>query len=205
MAKHEYDTITKEDIIKLIKRSKLPILTLDKKWHNIFNNNEKSDNIKDLEEKVNLSLKNQGHINTKRNELKGLKKKLMKEIVSNMDAEENSRARKKVTKSKELIEDINDELLLLESKELDVPVNLNMVNAHLGFASLEEMHDKLEDNEIDIENLDRWIEETRIELKKRILLREKKRDENEKIEKYIIDTFHPEVIREYRKYREDKL
>ncbi|MDE6698026.1 MAG: hypothetical protein K2J91_00915, partial [Lachnospiraceae bacterium] len=64
MAKHEYDTITKEDIIKLIKRSKLPILTLDKKWHNIFNNNEKSDNIKDLEEKVNLSLKNQGHINT---------------------------------------------------------------------------------------------------------------------------------------------
>lgn len=205
MAKHEYDTITKEDVIKLIKRSKLPILTLDKKWHNIFNNNEKSDNIKELEEKVNLSLKNQGHINTKRNELKGLKKKLMKEIVSNMDAEENSRARKKVTKSKELIEDINDELLLLESKELDVPVNLNMVNAHLGFASLEEMHDKLEDNEIDIENLDRWIEETRIELKKRILLREKKRDENEKIEKYIIDTFHPEVIREYRKYREDKL
>ena len=94
---------------------------------------------------------------------------------------------------------------MLESKELDVPVNLNMVNAHLGFASLEEMHDKLEDNEIDIENLDRWIEETRIELKKRILLREKKRDENEKIEKYIIDTFHPEVIREYRKYREDKL
>lgn len=204
MAKHEYDTITKEDIIKLIKRSRLPILTLDKKWHNIFNNNEKSDNIKALEEKVNQSLKNQGHINTKRDELKGLKKKLMKEIVSNMDAEENSRARKKVTKSKELIEDINDELLLLESKELDAPVNLNMVNAHLGFASLEEMNDKIEDNEIDIENLDRWIEETRIELKKRILLREKKRDENEKIEKYIIDTFHPEVIREYRKYREDK-
>lgn len=204
MAKHEYDTITKEDIIKLIKRSRLPILTLDKKWLDLFNNDEKSDRIRDLEEKVNSSLKNQGHINTKKKELNGLKKKLMKEIVYNMDAEENTRARKKVTKSKELIEDINDELLLLESKELDAPENLNIRNAYLGFASLEELYDKIEDNEIDIDNLDRWIEETRIELKKRILLREKRRDENERIEKYIINTFHPEVLREYRKYREDK-
>lgn len=204
MAKREYDIVTKEEIIELIKKSKLPVLTLDRKWLNIFNTDEKSDEIAILEKKVNTSLKSQGTINTKRDELIGLKKTLMKEIVSNMDAEENSRARKKVDKSKELIEDINDELLLLQDKELDVPSNINNANALLAYQSLEEMYNKIKKNDEDIESLEKWIDETRIELKKRILVREKKREENELMDKYISDTFHPEVVRQYKKYREEQ-
>lgn len=204
MAKREYDIVTKEEIIELIKKSKLPVLTLDRKWLNIFNTDEKSDEIAILEKKVNTSLKSQGTINTKRDELIGLKKTLMKEIVSNMDAEENSRARKKVDKSKELIEDINDELLLLQDKELDVPSNINNANALLAYQSLEEMYNKIKKNDEDIDSLEKWIDETRIELKKRILVREKKREENELMDKYISDTFHPEVVRQYKKYREEQ-
>lgn len=128
----------------------------------------------------------------------------MKEIVSNMDAEENSRARKKVDKSKELIEDINDELLLLQDKELDVPSNINNANALLAYQSLEEIYNKIKKNDDDIDSLEKWIDETRIELKKRILVREKKREENELMDKYISDTFHPEVVRQYKKYREEQ-
>lgn len=204
MAKREYDIITKEEIIELIKKSRLPVLTLDRKWLNIFNTDEKSDEIAILEKKVNTSLKSQGTINTKRDELIGLKKTLMKEIVSNMDAEENSRARKKVDKSKELIEDINDELLLLQDKELDVPSNINNANALLAYQSLEEIYNKIKKNDDDIDSLEKWIDETRIELKKRILVREKKREENELMDKYISDTFHPEVVRQYKKYREEQ-
>lgn len=204
MAKREYDIVTKEEIIELIKKSRLPVLTLDRKWLNIFNTDEKSDEIAILEKKVNTSLKSQGTINTKRDELIGLKKTLMKEIVSNMDAEENSRARKKVDKSKELIEDINDELLLLQDKELDVPSNINNANALLAYQSLEEIYNKIKKNDDDIDSLEKWIDETRIELKKRILVREKKREENELMDKYISDTFHPEVVRKYKKYREEQ-
>lgn len=204
MAKREYDIVTKEEIIELIKKSRLPVLTLDRKWLNIFNTDEKSDEIAILEKKVNTSLKSQGTINTKRDELIGLKKTLMKEIVSNMDAEENSRARKKVDKSKELIEDINDELLLLQDKELDVPLNINNANALLAYQSLEEIYNKIKKNDDDIDSLEKWIDETRIELKKRILVREKKREENELMDKYISDTFHPEVVRQYKKYREEQ-
>lgn len=204
MAKREYDAVTKEEIIELIKKSKLPVLTLDRKWLNLFNNDEKSEEIKTLEKKVNTSLRSQGAINSKRDELIGLKKTLMKEIVSNMDADENSRARKKVNKSKELIEDINDELLLLQDRELDVPVNINNSNAMLAYQSLEEMYDRIKKNDEDIDNLEKWIDETRIELKKRILIREKKREENELMDKYISDTFHPEVIKQYKKYREEQ-
>lgn len=204
MAKREYDIVTKEEIIELIKRSRLPVLTLDRKWLNIFNTDEKSDEIAILEKKVNTSLKSQGTINTKRDKLISLKKTLMKEIVSNMDAEENSRARKKVDKSKELIEDINDELLLLQDKELDVPSNINNANALLAYQSLEEIYNKIKKNDDDIDSLEKWIDETRIELKKRILVREKKREENELMDKYISDTFHPEVVRQYKKYREEQ-
>ncbi len=204
MAKREYDIVTKEEIIELIKKSRLPVLTLDRKWLDIFNTDEKSDEIAVLEKKVNTSLKSQGTINTKRDELIGLKKTLMKEIVSNMDAEENSRARKKVDKSKELIEDINDELLLLQDKELDVPSNINNANALLAYQSLEEIYNKIKKNDDDIDSLEKWIDETRIELKKRILVREKKREENELMDKYISDTFHPEVVRQYKKYREEQ-
>lgn len=204
MAKREYDVVTKEDIIELIKKSKMPVLTLDRKWLNLFNTEDKSEEIKTLEKKVNTSLKSQGTINSKRDELIGLKKTLMKEIVSNMDAEENSRARKKVNKSKELIEDINDELLLLQDKELDVPSNINNSNAMLAYQSLEEMYNRIKKNDEDIDSLEKWIDETRIELKKRILIREKKREENELMDKYISDTFHPEVIRQYKKYREEQ-
>ena len=204
MAKRREELITKEDIITLIKRTGIPVLTLDKKWLNLFNNEDKSDEIKTLEEKLNASLKSQGRINSKRDDLKSLKKTLMKEIMDNMDAEENTRASKKVVKSKELIEEINDELVLLEDKELDVPGNINMANAQLAFRSLEELFNRFEKNSEDIEELNSWIEETRVELKKRILLREKRREENEKMEKYLTDTFHPEVLGEYRRYREEE-
>ena len=204
MAKKDFnDFISKEDIFKLIKRTKVPVLTLDRKWLNLFNNDDKSPEIKALEEKVNAALKSQGSINSQRDELKGLKKTLMKEIVSNMDAKENSRAYKKVVKSKELIDDINDKLILLEDKELDVPDSINMANASLALRSLEELYNKYDSNEEDIKNLDKWIEETRIELKKRILLREKRRDENEKVDKFLSDTFDKEVLVEYRKYSDN--
>jgi hypothetical protein len=204
MAKRDSnDFISKDDILKLIKRTKVPVLTLDRKWLNFFNNDEKSPEIKVLEQRVNAALKSQGTINTKRDELKGLKKTLMKEIVSNMDAKENSRAYKKVVKSKELIDEINDELILLEDKELDVPDNISQANAMLAYRSLEELYNRYDNNTEDIESLDKWIEDTRIELKKRILLREKRRDENEKMDKFLSDTFDKEVLIQYRKFKDN--
>lgn len=93
---------------------------------------------------------------------------------------------------------------MLQDKELDVPSNINNANALLAYQSLEEIYNKIKKNDDDIDSLEKWIDETRIELKKRILVREKKREENELMDKYISDTFHPEVVRQYKKYREEQ-
>ena len=69
MAKREEEYFSKDEIISMIIRSRLPVLTLDRKWIGVFSNEEKSAKIKALEDKVNKSLKSQGSINSKRDDL----------------------------------------------------------------------------------------------------------------------------------------
>ena len=203
MKKKNYDDITSEDIIKEISRMKIPILSLDRRWLLLINEGDKSQQISSLEAKLNQLLKNQGTINSKREELVTLKKRLMIGIVSNMDAPDNSRAAKKVDKSKELIDDINDQLVLLEDKELDLPRKLNEANAMLAYRSLEELVTRQEEYEDDLKSLEEWIESARIELKKKILLREKRKDQIEKIDKYLSDTFDKEILGEYKRLKKE--
>lgn len=200
--KNDEEYIELEEIIQRIKRHRIPPLTLDVKWQAIFNTPDKPANIAKLEKQLNELIKRQGGINTDRKDLKRIKKQLMQEIVENMDSPENSRADKKVRKSKELIEDINDKLILLEDEELDIPDALAEVNAELMLESLDVILDSYEENEEDIEVLESWIDETRVELKKRVLLLQKKKEENAMLEKYLNDMVDSDIIRDYRRYRE---
>lgn len=200
--KNDEEYIDLDDIIQRIKRKRIAPLTLDVKWQAIFNTPDKPANIAKLEKQLNDVIKRQGGINNDKKDLKRIKKKLMLEIVENMDSEEDSRADKKVRKSKELIEDINDKLILLEDEELDIPDNMADINAQLMLESMDEILDSYEANEDDIEVLESWINETRIELKKRVLLLQKKKEENEMMERYLLDMVDTDIIRDYRKYRE---
>lgn len=204
MAKYYDDDeyITIEEILKKLKRSRIPTLTLDIRWQQVFNTPDKSSKIAKLEKKVKEAMKSVGRVNNDKADLKKLKKKLMQEIMENMDSPENSRASKKVVKSRELIEEINDKLILLEDEELDLPDRLDEANAELALESMREIFDRYEDNRDDIETLEQWIRETRVELKKRVLLLEMKKEENEKMDKYLSDLIDGDIIRDYKKYRE---
>lgn len=76
------------------------------------------------------------------------------------------------------------------------------INAQLMLESMDEILDSYEENEEDIEVLESWINETRIELKKRVLLLQKKKEENAMMEKYLLDMVDSDIIRDYKKYRE---
>ena len=193
-----------DDILEKIKRCKLPILTLDVKWQAIFNNEDKSDEIAKLEKELNKVLKSQGRINNDMKDLKKLKKQLMAEIMANMDSPDESRARKKVQKSKELIEEINDKLILLEDEELDIPSSMADINARLALESMSEMIDVLDDSQEEIDELEEWINETIAELKERVLILQKKKENNARMEKYLSDMFDSDIINEYRKSREQE-
>ena len=193
-----------DDILEELKRSKIPALTLDIRWQAIFNTEDKSAKIAKLEKKVNEALKSRGRITTDKKDLIKVKKRLMNEIVQNMNSLENTRADKKIKKSKELIEEINDKLILLEDEELDLPSKFDEANAELALESMKEIFDKYEENEEDIETLEEWIEETRTELKQRVALLHQKKEDNEKMDKYLSDLIDGDIIRQYKKYREQE-
>lgn len=201
--KKDYEEyIELEDILEQLKRSRIPALTLDIRWQSIFNTDEKSSKIAKLEKKVNEALKSRGRITTDKKDLIKVKKQLMNEIVRNMNSPENSRADKKIRKSKELIEEINNKLILLEDEELDLPSKFDEANAELALESMKEIFDKYEENQEDIETLEEWIEETREELKKRVALLHQKKEDNERMDKYLSDLIDGDIIRQYKKYRE---
>lgn len=191
-----------ENVIGALEKSKVPILTLDKKWHGIFGD-DKPQKILKLEKELNDTMKVQGRINSDREELKRLKKTLMKEIVHNMDADENSRAAKKIIKSKDLIGDINDKLILIEDKEISLPLKINKANVSLAVEGLKYLSSKTNENEADIEKLTRSINEMRVEIKKKILLLDKKTDENQKITSYLESTFGREIVKWFEKNNTD--
>ncbi len=197
--KRKQDSIGLEDVLEFMKNAKLPIFTLDRKWIVLFSGDKKTKEIEQLEDEVNKILKSQGTVNTKKAELNQLKKQLMKGIVDNMDSNDK-RSEKKLSKSRDLINDINDKLILLEDEELSIPGNLREANAKLGLEGLALMYDSVNDFDEDIAELDEWIEQTRAELKEKVALRHEKAEVNEKMKQYMYNIFGGDIVSMYKRY-----
>lgn len=202
--KNKYSDDLLEDLMNIFKSIKLPIFTLDRKWLVLFDGEHKTKEINRLEEKVNDILKNQGSINSKKSELVKLKKQLMKGIVNNMENSGDKRVQMKMAKSRELINDINDKLILLEDEELSIPKDLRETNAELGFESLKVMYEQVEEADEEIAELDQWIENARIELKNKVALRHERAELNDKMKQYMHTVFGTEIISMYKKYMEEE-
>lgn len=200
--KRKQDSISLEDVLEYMKNAKLPIFTLDRKWIVLFGGDKKTKEIEQLEDEVNKILKSQGTVNTKKAELNQLKKQLMKGIVDNMDSNDK-RSEKKLSKSRDLINDINDKLILLEDEELSIPGNLREANAKLGLEGLALMYDSVNDFDEDIAELDEWIEQTRAELKEKVALRHEKAEVNEKMKQYMYNIFGGDIVSMYKRYMEE--
>ena len=117
MAKKETES-SYENFENLVDLKKIPILPLDNRWHQLFPDNLKTPRIKKLEKEVMNLVKRESGVSREIKSLVGLKKKLMKEIVDNMEEtdDENEKLRqKKLDASRKLIEDINNKNTELEN------------------------------------------------------------------------------------------
>lgn len=199
MARKTYDDIDYEALYNELRLINIPILTLDKGWHDMFPEGKPKE-IQRLEKELTTALKGQGKVKNDREELNNLKKTLMKQILENMDAEENSSASKKVEKSRQLIDEINDKLILLEDRQLDLPEEIQDTNARLMMAGMREVLSTTVQNTADIEELETEIQEMKAELKAKILLRVQKIEENEAIYKYLNKTVGRSFVRKYEEY-----
>ena len=179
--------------VQAIDGKKIPILTLDQKWHRLFTQTGVSAEIKRKEEKVNELLKKQGGLQIRQKDIKRLKNKLMQEVLSSMEGEEKPKGRSREENGK-LIEECNEKLEEGGAALLEVEKKLEKENRELMVLSMEVCYDLMQENGEQIEQIDEWINQMRIELKKNVVRKQQKELYNQELYTYMHDIFGPDVI-----------
>lgn len=178
---------------KALTGKKVPVLTLDNKWHRLFTMMEPDKELKRLEENLNSLLKSQGKMNTESKSIKKIKKKLMDEIVQLMERNDSA-AEKKIEENKRLIEECNEKLEEYQDKLLDIPKEIDQANYALMIRTMEMCYEVLKINEKEIDVIGQWITETRIELKKNIIRKQEKEFKNYELYSFMHDIFGADVV-----------
>ncbi|MDE5909245.1 MAG: hypothetical protein K2H52_10975 [Lachnospiraceae bacterium] len=187
-----------DDIYKpALANKKIPILTLDNKWHKLFTQAEPNKRLKRREEELNELLKRQGKATTEIKEIKKLKRRLMQEIMENASeasSGNDARARKKTDESKRLMGECNEKIAGYEDELLELPRQIDKVNKELMLMTMEICYDRLKENERDIEEITKWVAQVKEELKEKLILKQEKETVNQELYSYMHDIFGADVI-----------
>lgn len=176
---------------------KIPILTLDNKWHRLFTQSEYTPEIKRMESELNALLKRQGKVNEDGKEIKKLKKKLMDDIVLAADElvrSPSKKLEKRQEECKRLLAECNEKLDACEEEMVELPRQINQLNNRLMVATMEVCYRKLQKNTAELKEIEDWIGNVRRELKKKIIRKQEKEAKNHQLYSYMHDIFGAEVL-----------
>lgn len=160
----------------------IPILTLDERWYHLITDKLKTDEIRYWEKRLNELLKKQGQVNNDIKEVKKIKKQLIQDVVDNMQDEDNDPKKAKVMEQNQrLIKEAKDKINSLEDEALDIPRDIVDANRNLLIETVKVCYNKINSNKEDLEVLDKWINATRVKLKKNILIKQDKEEANNRM------------------------
>lgn len=171
-------------------------LTLDNKWHQLFDSNGMPKEISAKADELNELLKKQGNTNNELKKVKALKKKLLDEMVTLADeASSGSKAsQNELNKHKKLVDECNSHIDEYSDSLLDYPRDIDKVNKELMLLTMDFCYGTLKENSKEIETISRWIDEFRIELKKQVVRKQDREIANHRMYSYMHDIFGSEVI-----------
>ena len=177
---------------------KIPILTLDNKWHQLFTKGEYTSEIKRMEDELNALIKRQGKVSDENREIKKLKKKLMDEIVVVADELVRDPSSKKLEKKqdecKRLLQECNEKLDANEEEMVELPRQVNRLNKKLMLATMEVCYRKLHKDTEELNEIEEWIGNIRRELKKKIIRKQEKEARIHRLYSFMHDIFGADVI-----------
>jgi len=176
---------------------KIPILTLDNKWHRLFTQSEFTPELQSLEKMLNDLLKRQAKLTSESKEIKKLKKKLMDEVVilaDEMGEHPTKKQDKDMADHKRLIEECNEKMDAYEEELVELPRQINQVNNQLMLITMDVCYKKLQRNTKELEEIEEWISGIRRELKKKVVRKKEKEAVINKLYAYMHDIFGAEVL-----------
>ena len=175
-----------------LKGKKLPILTLDNKWYQLFTQHNNHPDTDALAEQLKALVVKQGKLNTEVKEIRKLKSKLMDEIVAGID--NMPLTDKEMEDHKRLINECNDKIDASQDALLDLPKQIDELNFQLMVQTMDICYKAMAENTEEILRISDWITKVRIELKKNVIRKQEKEWFNLEMYAYMHDIFGPEVI-----------
>lgn len=189
--------VTIEEVKNNVAYKQLPIVILDERWHHLFPDKDKTPEIKTLEKNLADLMKKQGQITNDIKALKKIKADLMKEIIDNSetdDGKKDSKRQKIMERNQKLLMEANEKLENLLQEEVEIPGKIRAANIELVIEGVDVCYKRIHKNYTDIQLLGKWINEMRIELKKRVLIKQDKELKNTEIYSYMHDILGPDLI-----------
>lgn len=206
--KHKTGNVRLEVFREALRGKKIPILTLDNKWYRLLDEGTRA-SVKGMEEQLNDLLKRQGKLNTETGDIRKLKKKLISEIVplvSEVEQTGDKSLEKKIDQNKRLVDECNQRMEDYEDELRELPREIDRVNFQLMMATMDYCYDTMQENTEEIEQIDAWVREIRIELKKRLVRKQEMEQQNLELYSYMHDIFGADVVNVFdMHYRPEKV
>lgn len=206
--KRKTGNVRQEAFQAALSGKKIPILTLDNKWYRLLDEGTRAA-VKGMEDQLNDLLKRQGKLNTETGDIIKLKKKLISEIVplvSEVDQTGDKSLEKKIDQNKRLVEECNQRIENNKDELMELPREIDRVNFQLMMATMDYCYDTMQENSEEIEQIDAWVREIRIELKKRLVRKQEMEHQNLELYSYMHDIFGADVVDVFdMQYRPEKV
>ena len=93
-----------------------------------------------------------------------------------------------------LINEVNEKIEACEDELLELPKQIKETNERLMLASMEFCYEKLRTNDEEIKEIDAWIKQVRIDLKKNIIKKQNREINSKEIYSYMHDIFGADII-----------
>lgn len=183
---------------KSVKQAKIPVLVLDQKWHRLFALTGKPKDVQAQEKIVRDLLARQGKLNNDLISLKKIKNDLMKNIVRNMDSEDLSVEEPgnggQMSEDSRLINEANEKISAIEDELLDLPREIDKENRELMLLTMSYCYARIRTNQTEAKEINEWISQFRVELKKNIIRKQNRVINNKEIYSYLHDIFGKDVM-----------
>ncbi len=176
-----------------LSKMNIPLLILDERYNVVMPDKDKTTAIRKLEAKLNSLLKKQGKVTNNIKEVKKIKSRLLQDVVDNMEDGDSER-HKKMEKTQKLIQEAKQKLEELEESELELPKQIQQANNELLLEFIQVCYARMNNNREEIALLGKWIDEVRVELKKKLVIKQEKETKNANIYTYMHDLLGPELI-----------
>jgi len=187
--------ITYEVLKEALAYKNVPILTLDQRWYQLVPEVSKTDEIRYWEGQVNALLKRQGQVTNDLADVKKIKAQLIQDVVENMEESgDPTKHKKRMNKNQKLIYEAKNKIAALEDEELEIPKRLAEANRMLLVETVKMCFSKINDNNKDLEVLNKWIDSTRIKLKKNLLIKQDKEETNNQLYSGMHNILGPEIM-----------